>query len=63
MKIGDRVICPEYPYLGEMEIIQIIYETPKKVEFIAKGNTVFVQGTDKLFTLAKSTQSKQLSLF
>ena len=60
-QIGDRVFCPGFPYLGEKTIVKI-YETQKKTEFIARGKTApFVQGTAKIFALAK-TEFNQLSL-
>lgn len=61
-QIGDRVVCPEHPYLGEMEIVKV-YEI-SKVEFIAKGEyRCFVQGTENIFAFAKPRQLTQLSLF
>lgn len=59
-KIGDRVFCPEHPYLGQMTIVKV-YQTSKKTEFIAQGNTgPFVQGSAKLFALVQP-KIKQLS--
>ena len=60
-QIGDRVVCPVLPYMGEMTILYV-YETQKKIEFVAKGSGAAVQGTAAIFALA-TPELKQLNLF
>jgi len=62
--IGDRVVCPNHPYLGEMTI-EFISQPQKKIEFIASADKypgTSVQGTATIFALAK-TEATQLSLW
>jgi len=47
--------------MGEMTILYV-YETQKKIEFVAKGSGAAVQGTAAIFALA-TPELKQLNLF